>query len=181
MSILSKLGLTENKPPTVSLETCLYFMSDNWRTIVPESDYKCIDHSGEYGGGSYDTYLLKNVYLIEVYQGHLDLNEFFKYIGKRWIRVKIYLVDNTFNIEKYNRYMDCYPQIIEYDKNTDYIRDGPWIDDLKSYIKSIKVGSKYLEHKAQIDQAERERDLKYEQSKRCCETKRNNILNNYGK
>jgi hypothetical protein len=183
MSILSKLGIVKSKlqSPTVSIETCLYFMADNWRDIVPESDYNYVDHAYEYGGGRYETFLLKNVYLIETYQGHVDLDEYFKYIGKSWIEVKIYLVDDTFNVEKYTRYMDCYPKIIEYDKNTDYIHDGPWIDDLKSYIKSIKVGSKYLTHKSQIDEAERGRDLKYEQSKRCCNAKRDNILNNYGK
>jgi hypothetical protein len=192
MSILSKLGIVKSNPKTITLNTLLNFMNYKWNELVPESDYyRLVEPIHEsaflpsYSGYSYRyKYVLNNKYLIIFTANSFITSDTSKYTGNETCEIEIYLIDNTFNAEKYfdsYSYIECFPKIIDYNSYNSQIIEGPWIDDLKSYIKSIKVGSKYLEHKARIDEAERERELKWEREKQCCNKKRDNILNNYGK
>jgi len=196
MSILSKSFKTESKPQIISLHDLLNFIIFNPNYLIPKSDLKrlvrpqspqskifpiisCIDPTYQV------EYLLKNKYLIKATESYGN-SEKKKYFGGFYFNIKIYLVDETFNEYEYfesYEYKNNFPIIIDLWSSGigNTIMEGPWFDDLKSYMKSLQVRSKYLAHKAEIDDANRQRELECEKRRQCCDSKRNKILNNYGK
>jgi len=190
MNILSKLGLVKNKQEEeiVPFQKLLEFMAFKWNELVPKNDFKFIGRQGGvYSGSSTNVYLLNNRFLFECYEGHHypDKDGYFPnnnvYVGNYFWGITIYIVDDTFDSEKYFKtyeYMKCFPRI---KSEHGILIEGTWIEDLKSYIKSIKINDYYLIHKSEIDEVNRKWELEVEREKQCCNKKRDNILNNYGK
>jgi hypothetical protein len=196
MNILSKLFKDESKPQIIPLHDLLNFIIFNPNYLIPKSDLKrlvrppspqskifpinpCIDRTYRI------EYLLKNKYLIEADESYIDLEKK-KYFGGFYFNIKIYLVDKTFNEDKYfesYEYKNNFPTIINLWSSGigNTVMEGKWLDDLKSYMRSIDIKSKYLEHKALIDEEITLRHMKVQLSNRCKEARRKSILENYGK